>query len=125
MKKCPFCAEEIQDEAVVCRFCGRDLVEKPAAQPAGAIQVEIDKLKDERALREKERESAVSQRTWAIVGILAGLVIGFIWNWWAGGFLLLAGLLALATQSNKASEARDAIAILDQKIESRRKDLAG
>lgn len=39
MKKCPYCAEEIQDAAVVCRFCQRAI---PSATAAHAVAVRTD-----------------------------------------------------------------------------------
>lgn len=38
MKTCPFCAEEIQEAAKVCKHCGRDLVNSETAQQVQIVQ---------------------------------------------------------------------------------------
>lgn len=43
MKKCPFCAEDIQNAAIVCKHCRRDLVVvkgpvSPLAAPVGKLE---------------------------------------------------------------------------------------
>jgi hypothetical protein len=43
MKICPFCAEEIQDAAIVCKHCGRDVVAPSTASLAPPAKPEPSK----------------------------------------------------------------------------------
>jgi len=46
--ECPFCAEKVKDEALVCKHCSRDLrVVRPVLREIDGIVADIEKIRRE------------------------------------------------------------------------------
>lgn len=83
MKKCPFCAEEIQDDAIVCKHCGRTVDEAFNLKKAN-LGRRIDSLVSDgwKIISQTESAAVLEKR-----GYSNALSWGLVLMFWPAGIL--------------------------------------